>query len=313
MPDQPTKWIKRGLVFGPRGFASWALHSALTPTPFLIEPDVIRVYAGFRDADGVSRIGYVDVAAEDPSRVLDVSTRPALDIGRPGAFDDHGVILGDVVRDGSLIRLYYVGFQRVLRVKFLAFSGLAVSQDGGKTFERISPAPVMDRDSQAIYIRAIHTVLYEQGVWKIWYAAGNGWQMINGLPYPKYNIHYLESADGIRFDQPGVLCVDVSGDEYRIGRPRVYRRAGGYEMYYTKGELGGSYLPGYAVSADGIHWQRRDEWVGIGLSPSGWDSKTLCYPALLRYRNRTYMFYNGNDMGRDGFGYAVALDEENPC
>jgi hypothetical protein len=34
----------------------------------------------------------------------------------------------------------------------------------------------------------------------------------------------------------------------------------------------------------------------------------LCYPSLLAYKDRTYMFYNGNDMGRDGFGYAVGAE-----
>jgi hypothetical protein len=32
----------------------------------------------------------------------------------------------------------------------------------------------------------------------------------------------------------------------------------------------------------------------------------LCYPALIRQRDQWLMFYNGNDMGVDGFGVAVA-------
>lgn len=307
------KWIKQGLVYGPGGFAPWAQHSALTPTPILITPDVIRVYAGFRDVEGVSRIGYVDVAAENPSVVRKVSARPVLDVGVPGAFDDNGVILGDVVRDGESLRMYYVGFQRVQQVKFLAFSGLAVSRDNGETFVRASSAPVMDRDAGALFIRAIHTVLFEDGLWKVWYASGSGWQELNGVPYPKYNIHYTESADGIRFDRPGRLCIDVAGAEYRIGRPRVYKRNGGYAMYFTHGDTLGHYFPGYAESADGVRWQRRDEALGIELSESGWDSRTLCYPSLLAYKDRTYMFYNGNDMGRDGFGYAVGAERGRAC
>jgi hypothetical protein len=302
------KWIKQGFVYGPDGFAPWARHSALTPTPIMISPDVIRVFAGFRDAEGVSRIGYVDVAADNPSVVRRVSPRPVLDVGVPGAFDDNGVILGDVVRDGATLRMYYVGFQRVQQVKFLAFSGLAVSRDGGETFVRIGPAPVMDRDSDSLFIRAIHTAMFEDGLWKVWYASGSGWHYANGTPYPKYNIHSTESADGVRFHLPGRLCIDVAGPEYRIGRPRVYRRNDRYEMYFTKGDTQGNYLPGYAESADGILWQRRDDALGIELSESGWDSRTLCYPALLRYRDRTYMFYNGNDMGKDGFGYAVGAE-----
>ena len=120
------KWRKRGLIYGPDGSSSWAKHSCLTPTPVLIG-DVIRVYCGFRDTEGRSRIGYVDVRADDPSKVVAVSREPALDIGAAGCFDDNGVILGDVVADGDRLRMYYVGFQIVARVKFLAFTGLATS------------------------------------------------------------------------------------------------------------------------------------------------------------------------------------------
>jgi hypothetical protein len=42
------------------------------------------------------------------------------------------------------------------------------------------------------------------------------------------------------------------------------------------------------------------------LSASGWDSRVICYPALIRQRDKLLMFYNGNDMGVDGFGVAEA-------
>ncbi|MCU0592804.1 MAG: hypothetical protein MUC57_15185 [Desulfobacterales bacterium] len=301
------QWVKKGLIYGPDGSISWARHSALTPTPIQLEPGAIRVYAGFRDAMGVSRIGYVDVAADDPSNVLKVSSRPVLDIGRPGTFDDNGVILGDVLRIDDTVRMYYVGFQQVQKVKFLAFSGLAVSRDHGESFERLTGAPVLDRDGESLFIRAIHSVLVEDGVWKVWYASGSGWEMIGGVPYPRYHIHCTESPDGLSFHQPGRLCIDVENSEYRIGRPRVTKRDGIYQMYFTKGDIAGHYFPGYAESSDGTHWVRKDDQIGLTLSASGWDSRTLCYPALITVHGRTYMFYNGNDMGKDGFGYAEAM------
>jgi hypothetical protein len=73
---------------------------------------------------------------------------------------------------------------------------------------------------------------------------------------------------------------------------------------WTFGTTDGAYLTGYAQSPDGNKWLRMDERVGIQLSSDGWDSKTICYPSLLKWRDRTYLFYNGNDMGKLGFGYA---------
>jgi hypothetical protein len=302
------KWRKLGLVYAPSGSRPWARHSALTPTPLLLNERVIRVFAGFRDAAGVSRIGYVDVAADDPGRVLQVSPDPVLDVGRPGTFDDNGVILGDVVRDGDEIRMYYVGFQIPARVKFLAFTGLAVSRDGGSTFARAQPTPVGDRAGEGSYIRAVHTALREEGVWKFWYAAGDSWEHLNGQPFPAYHIRYAESPDGLSLPAQGTPCITCCGDEYRIGRPRVYRLPDKYLMFYTRGDRHGGYLAGVAESRDGRNWTRRDDQLGIRLSETGWDSRHLSYPALIAAGGRVFMFYNGNDMGREGFGCAELLE-----
>lgn len=303
------KWKKMGRIYCPSGKYGWDKHSAMTPTPIMIDENTIRIYAGFRDEHGISRIGFVEVDAENPSKIKKISEKPVLDIGRPGAFDDNGVILGDIVEHNGKLYMYYVGFQLVQKAKFLAFTGLAISDDGGITFERYSDAPILDRCNNEIYIRAIHSVMIEGNIWRVWYAAGNDWVWINGTPYPKYNIRYLESLDGINFNQRSILCIDTEGREYRIGRPRVYKWKNKYVMFYTRGTLDGDYIAGYAESKDGINWTRKDSELGITLSKKGWDSRSLCYPSILKYKDRVYMFYNGNDMGKTGFGYAI-LEEE---
>jgi len=44
------------------------------------------------------------------------------------------------------------------------------------------------------------------------------------------------------------------------------------------------------------------------VSADGWDSEMIAYSAVVPYRDRVYLFYNGNNCGRTGFGYAV-LDQ----
>lgn len=297
-------WKKIGKIFdAQRQLPSWAKNSALTPTPFLLNEDVIRIYAGFRDENGVSRIGYVDVSAVNPTQILSISPRPVLTEGDPGDFDDNGVILGDVVRFDNKIRMYYVGFQKVQKAKFLAFTGVAESLDGDH-FTRLSNAPILDRAHDARTIRAAHTALYDEGRWKIWYALGDGWCDIGGIQYPRYNIWYTESPDGVSFQGPHTLCIDVRGDEYRIGRPSVYKIEEGYIMFYTKGGVSGKdYFPGVAYSSDGLSWVRKDDELGMSLSTdSSFDDTHLCYPRLLTVKDKTYVFYNGNNMGLEGIG-----------
>lgn len=300
-------WQKKGLIYCPDGSQVWAKQSFMTPTPLLLDRQRIRIYGGFRDEHGASRIGYVDVAADNPSRVLSVSKQPVIELGRPGMFDDNGMILGDVVPTDEGIRMYYVGFQLVKQAKFLAYSGVAISTDGGDSFKRYSKVPIMDRTDNALYIRAIHSVIYDRGIWKVWYSVGNGWQVIDGLPYPQYDIRYVESRDGLEvLDTKGVHCIGVGTNEYRIGRPRVRKLSNGtYEMRYTFDTLDKQYTAGYARSKDGVHWTRDDAALGIERSETGWDSEMVCYPTLLDVGDVQYMFYSGNGMGATGVGYAV--------
>lgn len=299
------QWRKLGKIYGPNGNLPWARHSALTPTPWMRDSETIRVFAGFRDDAGVSRIGWVDVDSRDPLIVKQVSSSPVLDVGCPGAFDDNGVILGDLIEIGDDLCMYYVGFQLVAKAKFLAFTGLAVSTDGGDSFSRLSDAPILDRCHGGLHIRAIHSIMREGDHFRVWYALDDGWQIINGTPYPKYHIRTLTSDNGREFSGIGNVCIDVTGSEYRIGRPRVFRLENRYVMHFTAGTVEGGYMAGYAESHDGVWWARDDTRLGIGLSADGWDSRHLCYPAVINCHGKTYMFYNGNDMGREGFGCAA--------
>ncbi|WP_045738603.1 hypothetical protein [Xanthomonas sp. MUS 060] len=301
-------WHKRGLVFATArdGVGGWMAYAALTPTPYRLDAERLRVYAGFRDADGVSRIGYVDVRADDPTVVLSVSAKPVLEIGRAGCFDDNGMILGDVVPGPDGLYMFYVGFQQVAKAKFLAFTGLALSGDGGASFQRCQDTPLLDRASGRSTIAAVHTARYEHGRWRLWYAVGDDWEWIGGTPFPRYHIRCVDTDDLHAIPRQDTVCLRPQGSEYRIGRPRVYRHDGRYLMYFTRGNVDGAYFPGMAISDDGRHWQRCDEELGLRLASEGWDARTLCYPALIRHGDRVLMFYNGNDMGREGFGVAEA-------
>ena len=279
----------------------------MTPNPVLIDEEIIRVYCGIRDDSGRSRIGYLDLRADNPSHILKISERPVLDLGSPGMFDDNGVILGDVIKVGNVWYMYYVGFQIPMNAKFIACSGLAVSSDDGESFKRVQQTPIADRVPNAPFGRCIHTVLYHEGKFKIWYSVIYGWEYIDGKPYPQYDIRYVESEDGIHInDEEGIHCLGVGPGEYRIGRPRVIiNEDNQYEMRYTFDTLKKEYISGLALSNDGIHWIRKDEEAGLTKSESGWDSEMACYPVQIETKYGVYLFYAGNGMGAGGFGYAV--------
>ena len=65
-----------------------------------------------------------------------------------------------------------------------------------------------------------------------------------------------------------------------------------------------TYRLGYAEWIDGI-WIRRDDQVGLFASKEGWDSEMVCFPCIVDACGKRYMFYNGNNYGETGFGYAI--------
>jgi len=106
------KWRKLGLVYAPPGDESWARTHAMLPTPVLLaDRGVIRMFITCCDDAGISRPGFVDVLASDPTVVVGRSTQPLMEIGAPGTFDESGVLCTSVVRvPVGRLYMYYVGF-----------------------------------------------------------------------------------------------------------------------------------------------------------------------------------------------------------
>jgi len=298
------KWTKKGLVYAPTDGSSWAKQYAFPPTP-LVLGDVIRIFVAFCDENTVGRAGYVEVDAANPSKVLDVTDRPVLDIGQPGAFDENGVVPTCVVPVGNELYLYYAGFQLGQKVRYYQFLGLAISSDGGESFSRASQVPVLERSDSELLNRTSAFVLREDGIFKLWYVGGSEWTEVGGKSLPVYRMRYAESLDGKAWPDHGEVVIDFANDdEHALGRPWVLRTTGGYRMFYSSRTRSKGYRLGYAESPDGKGWTRRDDEVRLDVSPEGWDSEMVAYASVVEWRDRTYMFYNGNNCGQTGFGYA---------
>jgi len=233
-----------------------------------------------------------------------VSEKPVIGLGPLGAFDDSGVSTSCIVNYQEKKYHYYVGWTLGVTVPFYFYVGLAISIDGGETFRRISPAPILERNDVDPYLTASPCVLVEDGRWRMWYVSGTGWELKDNRPRHYYHIKYAESSDGIHWNREGIVCIDYqSENEYAIARPCVIKEGGIYKMWYSY--RGDSYRIGYAESTDGIKWARKDEDSGIDVSESGWDSEMIEYPFVFDHNDGRYMFYNGNGYGKTGIGLAV--------
>lgn len=302
------KWSKLGLVYAPPGDEPWARTHGMLPTPTdMPHLGIIRIFITCCDADGISRPGFVDVRPDAPTVVVNRSSEPLMDIGLPGTFDENGVICTSVVRapDGRLF-MYYVGFEIGTRVRYRLLSGLAISDDDGLTFHRYSTTPVLERSPRELYFRGGPFVRVESGIFRMWYVGGSTWLDIGGKPMPEYRINYIESSDGIHWGPEGRTVLHITeDDEHGFGRPWVTGLSGSYRMFYSvRRKSLAAYRMGFADSADGLDWTRRDSEIGLDVEPDAFDSHAIMYAAVHDTPAGTICYYNGNDFGRDGFGAA---------
>jgi hypothetical protein len=306
-----VRWTKLGQVCAGGGHAAWASTHAAVP---IVEPTsshTVRVYFSARDEAGRSHVGVGELDLDRPSDGLHAWPHPALRPGCPGAFDESGVTTSCIVAREGKRYLYYTGWTKGVAVPFYFYAGLAVSEDGGASFVRVSRAPILERSEVDPFLTASPWVLVEDGLWRMWYVSGVRWDATPGGPRHLYHIKYAESRDGIDWTRQGRVCVDAaSPQEYAFGRPCVLKDVDGvYRMWYSV--RGRRYRIGVAESPDGLTWTRMDDVAGIDVSVSGWDSEMIEYPVVFDRAGRRYMLYNGNGYGRTGMGLAV-LNEPLP-
>lgn len=287
----------------------WKSHMS-APVPFLLNNKIIRVLFGAFDEFNVARIAYVDLDI-DTFNIINVSEKPILDLGKDGTFDDNGVHPMGIVKKGDLIYLYYTGYQLLHKVPYSMFAGVALSKDGGYTFSRIQDHPIMDRSCEGLCTRGGPTGFVENGVFKLWYAAGTDWITLNGKLRPTYNVFYQESIDGIVLKPNGHLCIKYDKTtEHGLGRPVVLKANNHYVMFHTVRTLNMKYSIGFATSKDGYNWTRRDSELGLKHGNSGWNSDMIYFPYLLQVGSDFYLFYNGNSFGLTGIGIEKLIDWE---
>jgi len=298
------RWVKKGLIFKPEGQFDWVMTHAMLPVADRLSGDYYRIYFSGRDRLNRSSIGYVEVNMNEPQSVLHLSEKPVLGLGALGSFDDNGVTPTWIVNHRGRKYMYYLGWNKGSTVRASEVTGLAISADGGKTFQRVSRAPILDRtDSEPYTILVGSCVLIEGNKWRMWYDSADQWLHKD---LPRYNIKYAESTDGMNWIRGGAVSVDFKyPGESRVSRACVLREDRIYKMWYCYAIGSGGYRIGYAESVNGITFHRKDEEVGIDVSPSGWDSEMVCYPYVFEHNGKRNMLYCGNGYGKTGFGYAV--------
>ncbi len=308
------KWIKKGRIFKPDGRYDWMQEYAQVPVP-LVYDDRLRIFYTTRplqkNGQSVSEVSYIDVARNDPSKILYVHDKPVLPLGGIGTFDEFGIHPCMMLREENEIRFYYQGWTRMYSVPYTTSLGLAVSKDGGNTFQKIGAGPLLCRAADHPFLDNGFFILKENGTYHMVYATCREWIDVNGRLEPVYYLVQATSQDGLNWQRDSRALVPSRCPNEASGRPTMIKHNGRYHMWFCfrnaedfRGNVSGAYRIGYAFSEDLDHWTRDDAAAGIDLSPGEWDSEMQAYPYVLELDGKIYLFYCGNGFGKEGFGYA---------
>lgn len=312
MIDLPT-WTKKGKIYSRNGGAFFESH-ATRPIPYYLSANRLRLFFSSRAVNDMPYPTFIDVEADNPSKVIHICETPLLDLGRTGTFDDSGITPVCIYRNsetGSL--MYYVGWKRRrYGVTIEASIGVAKLISNGTKLERIFEGPILAQNPNDPLFVAAPFVIPKKGGFHMWYCSGTEWRNMEQGPEMLYTVFEATSPDGVNWEQiDSSPTIDYEFDGEVISAPWVVNlKDGRMLMWYSyRGSNKPNeknYTPGLALKEKGSKWRRIDNKVNISKSKSGWDSEMICYPAIFNYQDTTYMFYSGNGVGKGGIGYAVA-------
>src|SRR4051794_35494678 len=131
------EWKKKGLLFSADEALRYGISNTQVPYAFYLNDECLRIFFGARKGDEKSAsVYYIDVDPSDPQNISAFSSRPVLEKGSEGCFDQDGVLPVCVKKWRNDVYLYYGGFTKHGSKSHNCMLGLAISKDNGNSFEK---------------------------------------------------------------------------------------------------------------------------------------------------------------------------------
>lgn len=298
-------WRKLGKTNFCQSLNKDLLTHTSNPLAVYLKDDEYRIFFSARDKSNKSSIGYVDIDILK-NEVTNISNKTIFKYGTNDSFYSHGVSVGNLYSVENKDYILFMAWQikdgqhwRGDIGRLLLKNNEVLSLDPKDAF--------MTCDGEDKVSLSYPWVIFDEGIYKMWYGSTNDWNSSNGEMI--HVIKYATSKDGKNWDKHGLAIPFEIGIAQAFSRPTVIKDNNVYHMWfsYRSGD-GTKYRIGYAQSKDSLIWDRKDH-SGIEVSKEGWDSEMICYPFVFDHKGKRYMLYNGNDYGKTGFGLAV-LEEE---
>lgn len=228
-----------------------------------------------------------------------------------GAFDEFGVMPGDVsLKDGG-IQLLYTGWTRPTDYPYETSIGKVFCDIQTEKFDRTTSTLLLGKTESEPYLCNGPMLVINNNVQHLFYASGTGWIDVGEKKESIYKIMHAKSLDGERWLRSAETCLQDRLTNECQNAPTIFFHENFFHMIYCyrygdnfrNKERG--YRLGYAYSTDLDNWFRDDKKLILEGVDEAWEIEMKCYPGVIKVKNKIFMFYCGNNFGQSGFGVAV--------
>ena len=201
-----------------------------------------------------------------------------------------------------------MGWTRGIGVPYISSLGLAVSSKNND-FKRLSEAPIIGRNlNDPIFIASCFIEKIKKK-FRMIYTSNKSWTKKKFF-VPNYNLKYAYSKNGKNWiTTSNFIIPNKSKQEIAITRPWITKIKNNEILFYSYKNYknkGRNYKIGYAIK-NNKKWIRKDN-IHFKKSKDKFDNQMQEYGAFVKYKDRIYMFYNGNNYGEEGVGIAELMD-----
>lgn len=290
-------WKTHGLIIKPLN-TNWSKSHCMVPTIINLNNKITRVFYATRNIKNQSVISYSDIHFDKNDKIsrVDQSKIISLDIGELGNFDDNGVLPSSIIKIKNKYYMYYIGWQPRSTTRYSLKGGLAISNNC-KNFVRVSKSPVLfNNEKESIDILTAPFVIKKNKKYYMWYVSGIKWLNKN---FPLYDIKNAISKNGIDWVQTKKTSIKLKVGERAVARPNVFYDNKKLKMLYSYEKKVGKYKIGLATHINKGSWKREDMKINF-IDKSPYEKNMQEYPNILIRKNKTYLFYNGDNYGKDG-------------
>lgn len=312
------RWAKLGCIFNIGSKPPYMVSHAQLPVVLPLGEDrgtKVRVYFCSRDAEIQSRPFYFEgEITENGFEVTKIMEQPLLDLGKPGMFDDSGVMFSSwLVHDNALL-MYYIGWTRRVKVPYQLSIGLAISHDGGLSFKRYADGPILTCNSQDSFCVSRPVVVKHMNIYVMLYWFSDGWvdrgdekELWYGLAVTESDNPYTFSGERRHiqlFDRSVAYApssVLKKGDEFIVFL--CVRGVFDFRTDPTK-----SYRVYYTKTRDFVEFTPPQPASGLEPNGEGFDSTMSEYLWVFKSNSDVFGMYNGDGFGKTGVGLAKLTD-----